>query len=262
MIIFPGLISVSTRIKIAFFLVGVFVILFLINYFTIPTEVKTLGTPFSVNQCISYKLSYRGEAETLNKEVCYENLSDGGFVEKVTSQGSPTIQATHDRNGITNMTEKDLAANSNAYPNVFKIGGIDGEMLKRTQANMKLHSIYFGPSNPKLGTLFNKNPITRYTEFNGKKVYEVVQDPQIDTDIISRGKISQAYWKFAYKYNLRFKKTPRTKTGNQIVEKLYYNADTGLLEGSERFTLIRDYQHNTLNPNTEPDLRAVLNQYD
>lgn len=238
------------------FILAVFGIIALINWPTIPKAAKATPFPFQKNSCLAYaveRFNPGSDPENFPREVCFSPAAKDGFLEK-----DSAVQTTFDKNGFADLTKEDIA--------IWKksLNGNSDPFFESMASNLNFHNKYFGQPRLEPGVIFyDKYPVAKVTEFNGKKTYMVESNPWTDTRLTHRGMISKFWLKLQLKYNrLRYKPTVRKGTSRDVVERHYYNYATGVLEGKERLVVERSQDGKILSSTVEErsTLEEIKNQ--
>lgn len=234
------------------FILAIFAIAYLINWPTVPKAAKATPFPFPKDSCLVYSAErFRPEANTeqFQQEVCFSSTPANGFIEK-----SGNMQTTFGKDGYADLTDEDIA--------IWKknLGGKSDPLFDFTASRLDFHNRYFAQPKLEPGVIFyDRYPVTKLAEFNGKKTYMVETAPWIDTRLTHRGVISKLWWKLQYKYDRQvFTPTERKSGSRDTVERHYYDYATGILEGEERLIVERAQDGTVLSSTVEE--RRVLQE--
>ncbi len=215
------------------FIFAAFGIVALINWPTIPTAAEATPFPFPKNSCLVYSVERFGsgsDIENFPREICFSPAAKNGFLEK-----ESVLQTTFDKDGFADLTKEDIA--------IWKksLKGDSDPFFESMASKLDFHNRYFAQPKLKPGIIFyDKYPVAKITQFNGKKTYMVETNPWTDTRLTHRGAISKLWFKLQFKYNrLIYKPTERRGGSRDVVERHYYNYDTGVLEGNEKLIVER-----------------------
>lgn len=222
-----------------------FIIAYFINLPTVPKAAKATPFPFPASSCLAYsvdRFNQTAEPENYEREICFQSLDHGGFIEK-----SGNMQTTFDKNGFADLTDEDI---KNWKQN---LGAKSDPFFEQMASKLDFHNKYFSQPRLKPGTIFyDKYPVAKITEFNGKKAFMVEANPWTDTRLTHRGVLSRFWWSLQYKYNrLIYKPTERKSGSRDVVERHYYGFDTGILEGKERLLVERSIEGKVLSSTIE-----------
>lgn len=200
-----------------------------------PKMAGFVPLPFADGQCLTYKASFAKEQNRpIENKVCFEKRNSGGFLEK-----EGPLETPYGENGLTNYAAQDIEKLKQVTG--FKgINVFDKNIIK----DMKNHSRFYSQANLQPGDVFyNKYTVREFADFNGKATFVVETAPWIDTTMTTKGPVGKAFWGFIKKYDKRiYKPTVRTGSSTDVVERYYYDKNTGILEGMERFRVIRDIE--------------------
>lgn len=217
---------------------------YVVNSATIPRKAIPVPFPFNDGECLKYEqIFYFQGASASTNEICFSKINNG-FVEK---RGD--LMSTYDDKGFLRLTESDIVSwKKELRFDDKKKSKIETFLFNDTMSELDAHSIFYGPSDLRVGDLFYDNySVVKFADYYGEPIYVVEHNTWTDVKISDKGVIGKSFWQFMRNYNrLLNRPTIRTGESDDLIEYFYYSRKTGILHGSERIWMKRDKSGNII----------------